>query len=173
MAGFMRSDPIARQSFYSRTTPALLLMLIVLMMTGCGGPRAVKPQVFAPSASIQELRRSGADQWTMTLRLQNFSNVGMRITRVDAQLTIGDGASMHLEATPGLTVAPNSAEPYPIGFQLNADASERIANALSSRLSVNYTLKGRIESSEPKSRNDEFDFESSLTPVPGLGDTLR
>ena len=173
MASTMRHDSLFRASLTPRIAPALLIGLLVLLLTACGGNRAVKQRVFPPSASIQELRRSGADQWTLTLRLQNFSNVGIRITRVHAQLTIGDGASMHLEATPGLTVAPNSAEPYPIGFQLNADASERIANALSSRLSVNYTLKGRIESSEPKSRNDEFDFESSLTPVPGLGDTLR
>ncbi|MEZ5465737.1 MAG: hypothetical protein R3F22_11075 [Lysobacteraceae bacterium] len=151
----------------------LLLGLLSLLLVACGGRRTVKPQVFAPSASIQELRRSGDDQWTLTLRLQNFSNVGMRIERVDAQLRIADGASMSLQASPGLTIAPNSAEPYPLGFQLNADAARAIADALSSGRSVNYALKGRIDSSEPKSRNDDFEFESSLTPVPGLSDTLR
>ena len=169
----MRNELSVRRSMPLNFAPALLLVLASLLLSACGSGRAVKPRVFAPSASIQELRRSGGNDWTLTLRLQNFSNVGMRITRVDAQLTIGDGASMHLEATPGLTVAPNSAEPYPIGFQLNADAARHIADALSSGLSVNYTLKGRIDSSEPKSRTDDFEFESSLTPVPGLVDTLR
>jgi len=173
MASTMRHDSLFCASLTPRIAPALLIGLLVLLLTACGGNRAVKQRVFPPSASIQELRRSGDDQWTLMLRLQNFSNVGMRIARVDAQLTIGDGASMALETTPGITVAPDSAEPYPLGFQLNADATRAIADALSSGRSVKYQLKGRIESSEPRSRNDEFDFDSSLTPVPGLTDTLR
>lgn len=169
----MRYQPDLRAASITRLAPVLLIGLLTLLLTACGGGQSVKPRVFAPSASIQELRRDGDEQWTLVLRLQNFSNVGMRISRVDAQLTIGDGSAMHLAASPGLIVAPNSAEPYPLGFQLNADAARRIADALSTGLSVNYQLKGRIDSSEPKSRSDDFDFESSLTPVPGLSDTLR
>jgi len=172
----MRRHPSAARLTTLKPTfaPTLLLILLSLLLAACGPKgRTVKPQVFAPSASIQELRRSGDQQWTLVLRLQNFSNVGMRITRIDAQLRIADGSAMSLQASPGLMVAPSSAEPYPLGFQLNADAAGRIADALANGRSVTYSLKGRIDSSEPKSRNDDFEFESSLTPVPGLTDTLR
>lgn len=169
----MRYHPSLRAPAIPKLAPVLLIGLLTLLLTACGGPRSVKPRVFAPSASIQELRRSGEEQWTLVLRLQNFSNVGMRMERIDARLTIADAAAIQLDASPGLTVAPDSAEPYPLGFRLNADAARAITGALASGRSVEYRLKGRIESSEPKSRSDDFEFESSLTPVPGLIDTLR
>ena len=44
---------------------------------------------------------------------------------------------------------------------------------LQSRAGLRYKLEGEIRSSEPRERRDDFLFESSLSPVPGLTGVLR
>ena len=162
-----------RNSTVFRLRQALIALLCTLLLSACGGSNTVKPRVFAPSASVQELRRSDDNQWTLVLRLQNFSNVAMRMSQVSAELRVDGQRAAMIETAPNLSVPPNNAEPLPVALRLDAAAVAAIRHAIDTGGSISYQLEGRIDSSEPKQRSDEFTFESSLTPVPGLVDTLR
>jgi hypothetical protein len=117
------------------------------------------------------MQRDG--HWQLKVRLQNFSNVTMRVTSIDAELKLGHAVAGRVTLSPNINVAPESAEVVEFTLLPQSAAANPVQNALSRRRHVFYALKGVIVSSEPRQRSDEFSFESQLTPVPGLTGVLR
>lgn len=148
------------------------LCCAVLLLVACG-PAGKPKRVFPPTASIQQLVVQPDGSWALTLRLQNFSNVGMRMEQLNARLELGQVHAADLAASPGFVVPANSVELLDLVITPAEAAREPVAAVLRGGSGLRYRLDGRISSSEPDRRQDEFEFSSSLAPVPGLANTLR
>jgi hypothetical protein len=149
---------------------ARVLALVLLgLLAGCGGGQPVR--VFPPELSVQELRTAGDGEWTVVLRLRNFSTVPMRFAAVRGQLRLGDEA-LAIDAAPNLSIAANSVDPFEVRFSPGAGLRARVAEVLAQRRSLRYAFDGTVASSEPQ-RRFEVRYESLLSPVPGLDGLLR
>jgi len=162
----------------SSNFPSLLVRLasagvLLALLAACGGAPGVRPQINPPSLSIQELRVLDDGSWSLSLRLQNFSNVVMRMDSIEARLEIAGQEAARLSLRPGLDVPANSAEILQAQVTPDAQARQGLEQALNATGSVRYQFKGRIRSSEPRVRNDEFEFSSLLNRTPGLEGVLR
>ena len=152
------------------TVRLLFLLSLSVALAGCAhGPRK---HVNPPVASLQELAVQPDGQWRLQLRLQNFSDVAMTFSSVQAHLMVDAQDAGEISLSPGLTVGPGSADIVPVVLVPFLAAKTAVAAALASGQPVAYSLKGRISSSEPK-RNDDFHYESSLNPAPGLRGVMR
>lgn len=148
----------------------LLFALLIVLLAACNsGP--VK-RIYPPKASVQELIAGANGQWTLKIRLQNFSTMPMTFSGVDAKLTVGDQAAGQVTAPTELTIGPESADVLTVTLTPDTTGKIVVANALASRKSVRYQLVGKISSREPK-RDFDFTFDSALSPVPGLDGVLR
>ena len=149
-----------------------LCCAILCLLVACGGGGKPK-RVFPPTASIQQLTVLDDGRWEIQLRLQNFSNVGMRISAVEARLELGQVHAATLSQRPDFVVPANSVEVLASVVVPEAAAREPVAAVLRGGAALGYRLSGSIRSSEPDNREDAFEFASALAPVPGLPDTLR
>lgn len=149
------------------SVPALLLLAL---LAGCasGPPK----RIFPPQASLQELRVQPDGQWVALVRIQNFSTVPMRFSRLEATLTVDGQEATRISLDPGLSVGPGSNERVQHVFTPAAGPKAAVDQALASRRAVRYQLTGRIASSEP-STDHPFEYQSALDPVPGLAGILR
>lgn len=143
----------------------------LLALVACGPSRPKR--VFPPTASVQQLVVLPDGDWSLSLRLQNFSNVGMRIDRVQARLELGAVHAATLDASPGFVVPASSVEVLELVVTPDDAAREPVAAVLKGDSGLRYRLTGSLSSSEPTRRVDDFEHASSLAPVPGLADTLR
>ncbi|HMM67583.1 MAG TPA: hypothetical protein PKC03_11645 [Dokdonella sp.] len=137
--------------------------LATLLVSACGsGP--VK-RISPPTASVQELGVRADGSWRLLVRVQNFSNVSMTFSAINARFEVAgvDVGAVSLQI--GLDIPGASAEVFEA--TLKPAAGQRPGPG-----DFAYRLHGTIESSEPKG---EFKFERSsrLSPVPGLPDTWR
>lgn len=148
-------------------------LLLAGMLAGCAsGP--VK-RVSEPTASIQQLSVGTDGQWTVDLRLQNFSNVPMRFDQVALTLRTGDETVGELKASPTLTVGPESVDTVSIKLTPSAPARLLIASTLADRRSLAYRLQGTVTASAEDRKAREYDVkrDSALSPVPGLPGVMR
>lgn len=149
---------------------AMVLGLVVLsLLAGCRGGPPVR--VFPPELSVQELRTAGDGEWTVVLRLRNFSTLPMRFSEVAGTLRLGD-ENVAISATPNIEIAANSVDPVEVRFTAQAPLRARVAEVLSKRHSLRYSFEGTVASSEPQRRFD-ISYQSLLSPVPGLDGLLR
>ena len=148
----------------------LAILLAALALAACGGG-GVKQRLFPPSASIQELAVQPDGSWKLKLRVQNFSNVAMTVARVEAELMIAAAPAGKIVATPGVAVPPESAEVFDVTLRPQSAAANLVLGAGGKQIA--YSLTGRIDSSEPDERRDDFEFKSQLAGVPGLQRVLR
>lgn len=160
-----------RASSSSVYAPLLVAVVLAIVLAGCAG--GIPQRIYPPTASIQQISVQEDGGWNVALRLQNFSNVGMRIARVEARLDIAGAPAGSVDLQPGVVAPAGSAEILNIELAPSAAARAAVSAALRDRGSVAYRLAGTIHSSEPDRRRDPFEFESALAPVPGLPDTLR
>ena len=153
-----------------RKLQAALALLLLALVAGCasGPPK----RIFPPQASLQELRVQPDGQWVAQVRIQNFSTVPMRFSRLDATLTVNGVEATRIAIDPGLTVGAGSNELVQHVFTPAAGPKAAVDQALASRRAVRYQLTGRIASSEP-STDHPFEYQSALDPVPGLAGILR
>ena len=151
---------------------ALIMMALGVMLAGCGGG-GVRERVFPPTVSVQELALQSNGDWALKLRLQNFSNVSMRVDAVDAQLRVAGQDAGPISLQPGVSVPPESAEVVAFTLAPGATAAAEVTQAIAAGRGVRYAVQGTIRSSEPRSRRDDFTFESQLSVVPGLPGVLR
>lgn len=150
-----------------------LLLVAALLLAGCaGGPVR---RVSKPSAQIQQLTVRADGSWDVELRLQNYSSIPMRFERARLAVNAADQSAGDLVATPALDVGPESADVVTVRLQPSTAAKLAVADALSSRRSLDYTLKGEIVATPEKKSQQTFDveFRSSLNPAPGLPGVLR
>ena len=153
-----------------RKLPALLSLLLIALLAGCSG--APPKRVFPPQASVQELRVQADGQWVAQIRLQNFSTVPMRFSRLQATLTVAGQEAARIDIDPGLSVGPGSNEIVSHVFAPAAGPRAAVSEAFANRRAVRYQLSGRIASAE-HATDDAFDYSSALNPVPGLAGVLR
>lgn len=151
--------------------PACLALVAAFVLVACaggGGERQINP----PRASVQELAVQDDGQWRLSVRLQNFSSVPTEFADVDAELEVGGQPAGTLRLSPALTVGPESADVAVVTFAPQSGAKTAVAAALASGRSVRYRVSGRIGTREPKG-SYRFEYDSALSPVPGLAGVLR
>lgn len=134
----------------------------VLAACGSGGVKRVSP----PTAGVQELVVQPDGQWTLTLRVQNFSSIPMTFATLDAKLQITGREIAAVSARLDVEIPAESAEIFTIAITPAASST------LSAAHDFAYTLAGTIDTSEPK-RKFPFERTSRLSPVPGLTNTWR
>ena len=132
-------------------------------------------RVSAPAASIQQLTVHADGNWSVDLRLQNYSSIPMRFTSVGLAITVSDQAAGTLQGAPQISIGPESADVVTLPFKPTAEARMVVADALAGRRPMAYVLKGKIDAipEEAKSRTFEIDARNVLNPVPGLDGVLR
>ncbi|HEU4813109.1 MAG TPA: LEA type 2 family protein [Xanthomonadaceae bacterium] len=154
--------------------PAVFVALFVaaLLAACAGGPVR---RVSEPAAAIQQLTVHANGNWTVALRIDNFSSIPMRFDAVELALTIDGVAAGTLRGNAVITIGPESADVASLPFSPSAAARLRIADALAARRSVAYTLAGRLDAvpEDGGMRSFDIDRESAMTPVPGLPGVLR
>ena len=153
-----------------RRFAAPILLVLVALLAGCaGGP---PKRVYPPQASLQELRVQEDGQWVAQVRLQNFSTVPMRFSRLDATLSINGQEATRISLDPAMTVGPGSIEVLRHVFTPAAGPRAAVSEAFANRRAVRYELTGRLASSDPGT-DDAITYQSALDPVPGLPGVLR
>lgn len=156
-----------------RLSKALLATVGLTTLGGCvGGPVR---RISEPTASIQQLTVAADGQWSVELRLQNFSSVPMRFDRVALTLRAGTEVAGELQASPALTVGPESADVATVTLIPSTSARIIIADALADRRSLNYSLEGKVNAAaeDRKARDYKIKRNSALSPVPGLPGVMR
>ncbi len=150
---------------------SLLLCAAVLSACSSGPVRRVS----APAASIQQLTVHADGNWSVDLRLQNYSSIPMRFTSVDLAITVSDHVAGTLQGAPQISIGPESADVVTLPFKPTAEARMVVADALAGRRPMAYTLKGKIDATpeEAKQRSFDIDARNVLNPVPGLDGVLR
>jgi len=137
---------------------------LVAVIAACGGGPVKR--VSPPTASVQELVVQPDGQWTLTLRVQNFSSVPMTFATLDAKLQITGREVAAVSAALSIEIPRESAEIFTIVI------TPAPGSTLSAAHDFAYTLAGTISTSEPK-RSFPFERTSRLSPVPGLTNTWR
>ena len=139
----------------------IALTSILLASCGSGPVKRVSP----PTASVQELIVRADGSWHLRVRLQNFSNVAMIFSGIDAELEVAEQTVGSIKLPIKLDIPGESADV----FEASVTAA---ANTQIPAGDFAYRLHGTISSSEPKG---EFKFErkSHLSPAPGLAQTWR
>jgi hypothetical protein len=162
-----------RQRWTMRLSATVMAAACLLMLSGCvGGPVR---RISEPTASIQQLTVGADGQWSVDLRLQNFSSVPMRFDRVALTLRAGAEIAGELKASPALTVGPESVDIATVTLAPSAAARIVIADALADRRSLNYSLEGTVDAAaeDRKARDYKIKRNSALSPVPGLPGVMR
>ena len=163
-----------RQRWAMRLSATVVMTAICLLaLSSCvGGPVR---RVSEPTASIQQLTVGADGQWSVDLRLQNFSSVPMRFDRVALTLRTGTELAGELKASPALTVGPESVDIATVTLAPSAAARIVIADALADRRSLNYSLEGTVDAAaeDRKTRDYKIKRNSALSPVPGLPGVMR
>jgi hypothetical protein len=138
-----------------------ILACVLLAACGSGPVKRVSP----PTASIQELAVRADGSWHLLIRVQNFSNISMTFSGIDAELEIADQAAGSIRLPLNLDIPGESADV----FETTMTPASGLRPAAGD---FAYRLHGTLSSSEP---TGEFKFErkSRLSPAPGLPDTWR
>lgn len=165
--------PLLEPVMTMRMSAMLTAALCALVLTACATGQSKR--VSEPTASIQQLTVGADGNWTVELRLQNYSNVPMRFDHVALQMHAGDVDVGQLAADPALTIGPEAADVTTLHLTPSADARILVAGTLADRRSLNYSLEGTL-SAAPKDRK-AHDYrikrKSALSPVPGLAGVMR
>ena len=156
-----------------RRTSLLALLAATALLGGCGD--GMVRRVSDPAVSVQQLTVKADGQWSVDLRLQNYSSIPMRFDSVDMDVQVGDQNAGKLRATPGLSVGPESADVVTVAFAPSSAGRIVVADALAGRRALPYTLKGSASATpeEAKLRTFDIDTRNTLNPVPGLDGVLR
>jgi hypothetical protein len=149
--------------------PLCLLLAATLLAACAGGPKRI---INPPRASVQELAVQNDGQWRLSMRLQNFSNVPTGFADVDAMLEVGGQAGFPVRLQPAIVVGPESADVAVLTLVPPAAAKTAVAAALAEGRSVRYRITGKIVTSDPRG-SFRFEYDSALSPVPGLAGVMR
>lgn len=151
----------------------LAALVVVGLLAACAsGPVR---RVSEPSARIQQLTVLADGSWSVELRIENFSSIPMRFDSLDIDVQLDGHEAGTLQASPALTIGPESADVASLQLQPSTAAKLAVADALGGRGSVGYTLEGTVMATPDEQRQREFEIErsSALSPTPGLPGVLR
>ena len=138
------------------------IILASILLASCGG--GLVKRVSPPTASVQELSVRADGSWHLLVRVQNYSNVPMTFSALDAELEIADRAVGKITLPFKMDIPGESADVFETN--LTPAAGARPAGEFA------YRLHGTITSSDPKG-DFKFERKSRLSPAPGLPDTWR
>lgn len=138
-----------------------LLAATILLACGGGPVKRISP----PTASVQQLNLQTDGNWRLQLRLQNFSNVPMTFSQLEATLEVDGKAAGEINLPLDLDVPGSSADVVDAVFTPTTGFSLPKSDFA-------YFLHGTIRSSEPEGKY-KFERNSRLSPAPGLVDTWR
>lgn len=132
-------------------------------------------RVSEPSARIQQLTVRADGSWSTELRIENFSSIPMRFDSLRLELEVEDNVAGTLQATPGVTVGPESADVVTVTLVPGAGAKFAMASALAEGRSIDYSLAGDMTATPSEERQRVFELErsSALSPAPGLPGVMR
>ena len=145
----------------------------VLLFAGCAsGPVR---RVSEPAVGIQQLTVGTDGNWTVEVRINNFSSIPMRFDAFDLKLSIGGQEAGALSAQPALDIGPESADVVNVEMKPLAQARLQVADALASSRAIAYSLSGSMRATPEKARARAFEVkrDGSLSPVPGMPGALR
>ena len=156
-------------------TPLVLaiLALTCLVLAACStGPAR---RVSEPAASIQQLTVQADGNWSVALRIDNFSSIPMRFDSLRLDLEVEDHVAGALVAAPALTIGPESADVVTVTLAPAAAAKFAVAQALAGGKSIEYSLQGTLTATPDEERQRQFEMErdSVLSPAPGLPGVMR
>ena len=151
----------------------VLTAVLSLALASCGG--GVVKRVSEPAAGIQQLTVGNDGNWDVELRLRNYSSMPMRFDDVSLRIKVGDEAAGTLNAAPGLSIGPESADVIKVRLQPASPARIVVADALAGGRSLFYELEGTVKATpeEKKQRSFEVNSRNSLNQAPGLPGVLR
>lgn len=153
--------------------PILALVAAALLAACSSGPVR---RVSEPAASIQQLTVDADGNWSVEVRLQNYSSIAMRFERLALGLQVGGTEAGTLQASPQLQVSQESADVVTVALVPSAEARLLLADALAAGRGTSYLLEGTV-SAAPTDRGSARDYairrEGALSPVPGLPGVMR
>lgn len=140
----------------------LAALALTCILAACGGGPVKR--VHPSTASIQQLTVQPDGRWKLDVRIQNFSTMSMRYSALNASVIVAGTDVGEIAITPNMDIVGNGGDVV--------EATLKPSAKLPASGDFAYTLKGRIETSEPK---ESFPFERSsrLSPVPGVANTYR
>lgn len=152
----------------------IVLALLLVFLAGCaGGPVR---RISEPAASLQQLTVQEDGNWSIELRLQNYSSIPMRFDRAEFDLKVGDESAGRLVSQPAITIGGESADVVTVAFAPSSAGRIVLADALASGRGIRYSIDGSITATpDDRTRSRDYDFKrnSQLSPVPGLPGVLR
>jgi len=161
---------------FSRQSPLFaLLLLMAVLVAACSRSGPVR-RISEPSASIQQLTVGVDGQWSLELRLHNFSSIPMQFDAVSLTVQVGAEDAGQLDAAPMLTIGPESADVVTVSMQPPSAARIAIASALASGQGISYRITGTVDArphDRDKPRRYDLQHASTLNPAPGLPGVLR
>lgn len=150
-----------------------LIVLCTLALVACNN--GIVKRVSEPAASLQQLTVRADGNWTVALRLQNYSSMPMTFDDVALALTVGDSDAGTLQAKPGISIGGTSADVINVDLVPSSAARLVVADALASNRTLAYGLKGTVAATpqEKKQRSFDISSRSTLNQAPGLPGVLR
>lgn len=153
---------------------SIFALVFAALLAACssGPPRRVSE----PAASIQQLTVDANGNWSVDLRVQNYSNITMRFDQLALELQVGETRAGTLQATPQLEVSRERAEVITVALAPSAQAKLLLADVLAAGRGTSYQLEGTI-SAAPTDRGSVREYtirrQGALSPMPGLPGVLR
>ncbi|KRG69239.1 LEA type 2 family protein [Pseudoxanthomonas dokdonensis] len=156
-----------------RATGIVGLVLLMALLASCSSGPARR--VSEPAVFIQQLSVDANGSWKVDLRLQNYSSIPMRFDQLRLELQLSGQAAGTLQASPQLSVGPESADVVSVALQPTSAGRIAVADALASRRAIEYQLSGTANALPEDGKSRDFDISSNnlLNPVPGLDGVLR
>ncbi|TWI05031.1 hypothetical protein IP90_01174 [Luteimonas cucumeris] len=151
--------------------PILVLLCMALAACSSGPVRRVSE----PAASIQQLTVRADGNWSVELRINNFSSIPMRFDAIALHMNLGSAQAGTLQGSAGISVGPESADVVTLTHAPTSAARIAMADALSANRSIAYELKGTLDATPEQGSPRTYPIErnSSLSPVPGLPGVMR
>ena len=149
------------------------IALLASLLAACGGGPVKR--VSEPAVGIQQLTVRADGNWEVQVRLDNFSSMPMAFANANIDIAFDNGQAARLQAQPGISIGPESADVYTATLQPTAAGRARLATALADGRGLNYSLGGTMDAApeDGGGRSYKVKLSSALAPVPGLPGVLR
>lgn len=160
-----RSDNHFRRSGALRGAAGVLLLL-TLLLAGCGGPRTV---LGPPTLSVQEIETVG-DHYVARVRIDSPASMAVTLESFNWTLTLDQAGSVSGTQALTQTLPPVSGDI--VRIDLGTVSGLPQLAALGSDSSLTYVLEGELQCSEPNVRFP-LRYEGRLRATPGKPGSFR